>query len=256
MKSALFSSFVTGLLLLAGTSTVLAQDEESLKVIPVHLYTCNYNENKGPADLDIATEKWNAWADSQGLDDYAAWTLTPYYFGPDQDFDVIWLGAGKDAVALGKAHDAYLGEDAGIRAGFAQAVSCNAHVNYASLQYKAPPQNATPGDSVLTFSDCNFKEDATFEALNAAMDKWSAHQTESGSTAAIWHWYPVYGGGGEEFDFKWLEGFANFAELGGDFERMGNGGGYKVSGELFGDLLDCDSSRAYLAKNRRSAQLR
>ncbi|MCW8925329.1 MAG: hypothetical protein OQJ84_03655 [Xanthomonadales bacterium] len=256
MTKNLISSLTTGLLLLAGSSAVLAEDEVSFKVVPVEMFACSYNEGKGPADLDKATAKWNAWADGQGLDSYAAWTLTPYYYGPDQDFDVIWLGAGKDAVALGKAQDAYLTEDAGVRAGFGEVVNCDAHVNYASLQFKAPPDNATPGNSVLTFSDCNFKEGATFEALSAAMDKWSMHLSEAGSTAAIWHWYPVYGGGGEEFDFKWLEGFANFEELGGDFERMGNGGGYKVSNELFSDLLDCDSSRAYVAQNRRSAQLR
>ncbi len=135
-------------------------------------------------------------------------------------------------------------------------VSCDAHVNYASLNFKAPPKNATPGDSVLTFSDCKYKEGATFEALSAAMAEWSKHLSDGGSTASIYHWYPVYGGGGEELHFKWLEGFENFAELGADFESLGNGGGYKVNGELFGDLLDCDSSRAYLAKNRRHAQLR
>lgn len=256
MIRALFLTVVTVSLLTMAPGAVLAQDEGSFKVVPVELFACTYHENKGPADLDEAVDKWNAWADKQGWDSYAAWTLTPYYYGPEQEFDVLWLGAGKDAVSLGKAQDAYLAEDAGLRAAFAEALSCDAHVNYASLQFKAPPENTTPGDSVLTFSDCNFKEDTAFEALSAAMDKWSAHLSDAGSTAAIWHWYPVYGGGGEEFDFKWLEGFANFTELGGDFERMGNGGGYKVYGELFGGLLDCDSSRAYVAKNRRSAQLR
>ena len=256
MRNALTSSFIAGLLLLAGSGAVLAEEHESFKVVPVELFACTYNDGKGAADLDKAVDNWNKWADKQGWDSYAAWTLTPYYYGPDQDFDVLWLGAGKDGVALGKAQDAYLSEDAGLRAGFGEVVSCNAHVNYASLQYKAPPNGATPGDSVLTFSDCSYKDGASFESLNSAMDKWSTHLADDGSTAAIWHWYPVYGGGNEEFDFKWLEGFSNFTELGSDFERMGNGGNYKVSGELFGHLLDCDSSRAYLAKNRRAAQLR
>lgn len=256
MRNALKWSVVIGLLFIGGSGAVLAEDESSFKVVPVELFVCTYHEGKGSSDLDKAINAWNKWADKQGWDNYAAWTLTPYYYGPEQDFDLLWLGAGKDAVALGKAQDAYLGENAGLRAGFNEVVSCSAHVNYASVQYKAPPKGATPGDSVLTFSDCKFKEGSTFEALGTAMGEWSKHLADGGSTAGIWHWYPVYGGGGEELDFKWLEGFRNFEELGGDFERMGNGGGYKVSGELFGDLLDCDSSRAYLAKNRRHAQLR
>lgn len=256
MKYALISSLTTGLLLFAASGAALAEDEASFKVVPVELFACTYNEGKGPADLDKAVDKWNKWSDKNGWDSYAAWTLTPYYYGPDQDFDVLWLGAGKDAVALGKAQDAYLSEDAGLRDAFNDVLSCDAHVNYASLQFKAPPKGATPSNSVLTFSDCTFKKDATFEALSEAMGKWSQHMTDGGSMTGIWHWYPAYGGGGEEFHFKWLESFANFEQLGGDFERYGNGGGYKVAGELFGDLVDCDSSRAYLAQNRRHAQLR
>jgi len=133
IKSTISSSLI-GLLLLAGSATVLAQDGERFRVIPVHMYAYKYNENMGPADLDKATEKWNAWADSQGVDDYTAWTLTPYYFGPEQGFGLFWLGA--------------------------------------------------------------------------------------------------------------------------DFERMGNSGGYKGSNELFSELLDRDSNRAYIAENRRFIQLR
>jgi hypothetical protein len=257
MKRTLILGAVTGVLCLAGSGVVLAdQHEGEMKAIPVELFTCKFNDGKGPADLDAVIDKWNAWADTQGVDDYSAWTLTPYYYGPEQDFDMIWLGAGKDAVALGKAQDAYLAEDAGLRAGFASVLTCDAHVNYASLQHKAPPDGATPGNSILTFSDCKYKEGATFDALRSAMDKWATHLSGEGSTAAIWHWYPVYGGGGEEFHFKWLEGFSNFATLGADYESYGNGGGWRVAGDLFRDLIDCDSSRAYLAQSRRHAQLR
>ena len=255
MKKIMLLSVVTGLSLLAGSAVVSAQDEQML-VIPVELFTCNYNDGKGSGDLDKVIDKWNAWADKSGIDDYAAWTLTPYYFGQEQEFDVIWLGAGKDAVALGEAQDAYLAESSGLHAAFNEVISCDAHSNFASINHKAPPKGETPKNSVLTFSDCSLKEGASFDALGAAMGEWTAHLANAGSTAGIWHWYPVYGGGGEEFDFKWLEGFKNFAELGKDYESMGNGRGYETSGRLFGDLLDCDSTRAYIAQSRRFVQLR
>ena len=35
------------------------------------------------------------------VDDYAAWTLTKSYYGPEQEFDVIWLGAWTDGNAMG-----------------------------------------------------------------------------------------------------------------------------------------------------------
>ena len=251
----LISSFLIGCLLLAGSVNAVAQDDGML-VIPVELFTCNYNDQKGPGDLDKVITKWNKWADKNGVDDYAAWTLTPYYFGAEQEFDVIWLGAGKDAVALGKAQDSYLAEDEGLHAAFNEVLTCDAHVNYASINFKAAPNEETPSNSVLTFSDCTFKEGATFDALGKAMGQWSQHLTDGGSNASVFHWYPVYGGGNEEFSFKWLEAHKNFAEMGADFERYGNGRGFETRRGLLNHLISCDSRRAYLAQNRRFVQLR
>ena len=255
MKKTLTSSFVASLIIIAGCTTVTAQDEGGL-VIPVELFACSYNEGKGPADLDAVTDRWNTWMDEQGLNEYSAWTLSPYYFGKEQEFDVLWLGAAKDAIALGKTQDAFLSETAGLNAGFSDVLSCDAHLNFASLNYKSLPQGATPSNSVLTFSDCSYKEGATYPLLSAAMKEWEQHLTAEGSTSAIFHWYPAYGGGNEDFSFKWIEAYQNFAELGADYERFGNGGGVEVNGKLFGHLLKCDSSRAYVAQNRRFVQLR
>ena len=204
MKKILVSTVVASLVFLAGSGSVAAQDDGML-VIPVELYTCTYNDRKkGPGDLDRVIDKWNDWADTKGFDNYAAWTLTPYYFGPEQEFDLIWLGAGKDAIALGKAQDTYLNENDGLADDFEEVISCDAHSNYASINFKAPPEGATPANSVLTFSDCTYEEGASFSGLGAAMGEWSQYLADAGSTAGIWHWYPAYGGGGEEFDFKWL----------------------------------------------------
>ena len=74
--------------------------------------------------------------------------------------------------------------------------------------------------------------------------------------AGVWHWYPTYGGGKEDFDFKWLESFKNLADFGADYERYGNGEGFRTYQELLGDQISCDSSRVYLAKSRRFLQLR
>ena len=225
-------------------------------VIPVELFACTYNEGKGADDLDKATASWNAWADKQKLDDYAAWTLTPFYYGAEQTFDVIWLGAGKDAVALGKAQDDYMVEDAGLHAQFAEALTCQTHANMASINFKAPPKGETPENSILTFSDCSYKEGATFDALGQAMAEWAQHLSDEGSKAGVWHWYPVYGGGGEEFDFKWIEAHENLAALGGDFEDYGNGRGFETYRKLLSHLISCDSSRAYVTESRRYVQLR
>lgn len=81
MKKILIALATGSLVITAGCSNGVAQDdEEEDKAVPVEIYACNYNEGMGPADLDVVTAKWNAWADGQGLNDYTAWTLTKVLF--------------------------------------------------------------------------------------------------------------------------------------------------------------------------------
>ena len=255
MKKTIISGLSLALVLLASAGTASAQDDDML-VIPVEIYACKYNDGKGPTDLDAVVDKWNAWADKQKEQSYAAWTLTPFYFGQEQDFDVIWLGAGKDGAALGRAQDNYLANDEGLVEAFTGVISCRAHTSMASINHKAPPKGATPKDSFMTFSDCSYKDGASFRGLNTAMDEWEGHLKAAGSKAGIWHWYPWNGGGDEDFDFKWIEAHASLADMGGDFDDYGNGRGFETAGKLFGHMIDCDSNRVYVAKSRRHVQLR
>lgn len=257
MKKLLMSYVIAGLVFFTGSGTVAAQDDGML-VIPVELFACTYNDRKGPDDLDRWVGKWTAWADDNGIDDYAAWTLTPYYYGggPNEGIDVIWMGAGKDAVALGKVQDSWIASNNGLADEVAEIMDCNAHTNFGSINFKAPPAGDTPDDSILTFSDCKFEHGATFAALGAAMAEWSQYMSAAGSKSGSWHWYPQYGGGGEDYDFKWLQAHESLADLGADYEIIGNGRGFETRGRLLGHLASCDSSRAYLAKSRRFVQLR
>ena len=255
MRKILLTIMTTSLVTFVGTGSTMAQDDEML-VIQVELYACSYNDRKDSDDLDDVVDKWNAHMDENGTDSYAAWTLTPDYYGPNQEFDVIWMGAAKNAIAMGEGHDAWLAGNDGIAAEFAEVVSCAAHTNFASINFKALPDNDASSTAVLTFSDCSYKEGASFDAVGAAMAKWSKYQTDAGSTAGIFNWYPVWGGGGEEFTFKMLQGYASHAELGADYERYGNGRGFVTRNRLLSHLVSCDSARVYNAHNRRAAQLR
>ena len=246
-------------ILAIGSGTAFAEHhEDGFKVIPVDMYACKYNEQSGPKDLDAYSAKFNAWADAKGLNDLSVWTLTPYYYGPgdNSDFDFIWMIAGKTAVALGKTHDTWVADDDGLQGEANELASCAGHSNFASVNYKPTPAGETPEDSLITFSDCNYDEDATFEALGTAMDALSEYLGENGSEAGIFHWYPQYGGGGEKFDFKWLEVHGSFEAMGGDYELYGNGRGFETYNELVGSLVTCDAARVYRAKSRRFTQLR
>lgn len=238
----------------AGCNNGVAQDEEEDEpAVPVELYACNYNEGMGPADLDAATAKWNAWADGRGLNDYTAWTLTKFYSGPEQEFDVIWLGVSPTAKAMGAAQDDWLANGREVAAEFDKAVSCNIHANFASLNFKEPPDDDDPPDNiVISFSDCNIADGKNFgDDVAPAVAAWADFRTAQGSTAGHWVLFPAYGGGGEEFDFKYVAAWRTHELQGIDYDNWDP----DKNRELFDGVLDCDSSRVYNATNRRRAQM-
>ena len=139
MKKLIAALVAGGLYASAGISVADQHEgeaEEPNVASPIEMFACKYNDGKGPDDLDKATRKFNAWADKQGIDDYSAWTLVPYYFSPNQEFDVLWLGASSKAKALGRTQDLWLATGEDEQDGFAEVITCDTHASYAVLQMK------------------------------------------------------------------------------------------------------------------------
>lgn len=247
-------SILTGLcaliaaVLLTFSAGTLAQGENGdSSIFPAELYLCNFHDGKGFPDLDQWVSKWNAWVDT-AVEPYSAWTLTPFYFGAEQDFDFIWLGVSPDAAALGRAQDKYLAKPE-LNAAFQQFARCNVHSNFATMNLKQPPDDDAKS-FVLSFSDCSMAEGKTFEDVEPALKAWSDYRTENGSKAGIWVMWPAYGGGSADFDFKYVTSHRDFASLGADYDQYGEAG-YAKADELFHGLLDCDDARSYVATERR-----
>jgi len=260
MSRLIFTILSAGILTLVSTSCIGADHDDRLaKFVPTELWACKYNEGQGSDDLDAVAGKWNAYMDENEADTYLAWTLTPQYFTDEQDFDVLWLGAWKDGNAMGQGRDNYHATGGAVLAEFGKVLDCGAHVGFVSRAFKLPPDDdAGPQDTgVLTFPNCSIEEGATYETVVAGLSAWAKTLGDSGSKAALYQWWPVYGGGGEsKSDFKLLGVHPNHASLGADLERMGNGELWRKRMEHVGDQFDCDVSRVYDAKLRRAAQVR
>jgi hypothetical protein len=244
-----------GLVYAVGASTALADSHVEGKLepaSPVELYACSYNEGKGPADLVMAAAAWNAWADKHDLNGYSAWTLVPYYSGPEQEFDVLWLGGSSKAATLGRAQDLWLATGGKEIEGFNNVWTCDAHSNFATLQFKEPPERKNPNNVVLSFTDCSMADGVVFDDLVPGLMEWASYRESHGSTSGMWVLFPAYGGGGEAFDFKFVASWQNLEEQGADYDQY-NESGWKKGDELFQGKVDCDSSRVYLATNRRMA---
>jgi hypothetical protein len=220
---------------------------------PVELFSCTFNEGKGYEDLEEVIEDWNDWADDEDFEDYSAWTLRPYYSGPEQEFDVLWLGGARSGAALGRGQDAWLSEGGDVAEDFASVISCDAHLAFAVMTFKEPPERDNPDNLVITFSDCSLGDSTSFNDLIPSIKEWAAYRAEQGSPAGMWSFMPAFGGGAEAFDFKWVTAYQNLEDLGKDFDQY-SAAGWKKAGELFPGKVSCDSSRVYLATNHRRAE--
>lgn len=233
------------ILCISGLVAADSDEPAPLRFVPVETWTCDYREGKGPADLDAVIAEWNAWMDAHDEHEYFAMTLTPFYFGEDT-FDVGWLGAWPNGEAMGRGMDRWVTEGGDVNAKFFEVLSCDTHSNFASAELKSPGEGPAPDRFLLTFSDCKGPDTAEgWDRLFGGLAQWSAYMTENGYQQGNWIMFPVYGGGGAEFDFKMVEGFDNHTQLGQDYQRFIDRSDWEKQGELIGEFATCDDARVY-----------
>jgi len=247
----LLTLVTSGFVFAGGLSTAVAQDEDD-GAAAVEIYTCSYADGKDSADLDKVVAKWNKWADGEGMTDYSAWTMTPFYSSPEQDFDVIWLGVTATGKGMGAVQDMWISNSGTLGEEFDAVSPCDSHSLFAAVQFKAPPKREDSSSVILDFSNCSVGDDYHFSTdVAPALKAWGEFRADHGSTAGIWAFFPVNGGGGEEYDFKYVVSHGNYTEQGADFDNYDPA----KAREIFPyGLLDCDSSRSYVTTNVRMAE--
>mgnify|MGYP001816905359 FL=1 len=148
--------------------------------------------------------------------------------------------------------DKWLATGAKEAEAFADAMTCDTHAAFAVLMMKQPPQSEDESNFIVTFSDCEIAEGMTFDDLYMPIKEWGEYKAENGSSAGHWVFFPSYGGGNEDYDFKWVSTADSFESLGANWDQFSESGWEKAN-ELFRGKLSCDSSRVYVATTRRSA---
>jgi hypothetical protein len=253
MKKSAAAIAAMSVVCLSGELAADSHEPAPLRWVPVEAWTCDYRDGKGAADLDAVITDWNAWMDASDEHEYFAITLTPFYFGDDA-FDVGWLGTWPNGEAMGRGMDRWVTEGGELSAKFFQVLDCDSHSNFATAELKSPGEGPAPDNFVLTFSDCTGPESPeAWDQLFSGLADWFAYTTENGYLQGNWMMFPVYGGGGAEFDFKMVEGHDNHTQLGQDYQRYIDRRDWDKQGELIGSLMDCDDARVYQATVRRRA---
>lgn len=240
-----------GLVFFAGVGVVQADEHEEASdpANPVEIFACTFNDGMGPADLKGPIDKLNSWADKRNWTEYSAWTLMKHYAGAAQEFDFLWVGVSPSAKALGRMQDQYLAEGTKVQDAFNEVSTCGAHGNFASLTIQQPPER-TLDNLVVSFSDCNMADGMLFGDVYPALDEWGKYRKSHGSKAGMWVWFPAYGDGASDFDFKLITAYGNLEEQGEDWDQY-SAAGWEKAAELFPGKLKCDTSRVYLATNHR-----
>jgi hypothetical protein len=229
----------------------LAQEMETPNLTAVEIYMCNYNKGKGPKDLDRVVDKWNAWADESNYVPYNAWTLTPVFSSPEYGFDVGWLGAWKNGADMGKGLQQWKDGGGAMQAQFDKVLSCDVHSGFTAANFK-PQSGDWPPTGVTVFSDCTVAEGKTLEDSIAVHAAWAKHLGERGSKAGMWGFYPSYGGGDIDFNYKIVMSHPDYVSFGADNNDYTNGAGWKKGRELSQGVVSCNMPRVYDSVLRRN----
>lgn len=250
----MFSVFLTTSLI-SGIALAQNQDGEGPKWVPVETWTCDYNDGKGPADLDAVIDDFNDFLDDKGVTTYFAATVTPQYFG-ERLFDVGWLGAWKDGNAFGSSTDMWKAEGGEMATKIFDVLNCSSHTNFASTNIKPPKDDDDENDNtfVLVFTNCSVAEGRNFDEVMAGINAWAEHQTANGFQNSTYMMFPIFGESDDDYDFKLVHGHDDYSAFGAVYELMGNGGHWMKEVEIFEGLIDCDIARVYDARMVREMQ--
>lgn len=218
--------------------------EPQLTTAMFETYACHYAEGSGPADLDNVVAEWNEWMQAEAAAQYSAWTWTPFYFGPDETADFVWVGLAPDAETLERGHDRWLAKGERIRVRFDQVARCGTHYNFAATNFKPTPPRPDTAAGVVTLTGCDIAKGKNFSDVTRVLKIWAAYVTDTGSVRGMWVLRRAYGSGDDAADFKWINSFPNLAALGADYDRFRARGDNKAK-ELFGDVFKCGATSVY-----------
>jgi hypothetical protein len=246
------------LLSMAATSAVLlatgarAQQAQPAPTPVVEIYQCTYRGSNDMDDLRAVTARFNAWADRNNMNNYTAFTATPYLFSPDLEADVLWIGAWPNGTAMGADEGVYLAQGGEISAAFDALADCNGHALYASVvvnQPAAPP----PPNGLAMFEDCTVRDGRTVPEAIAALEQWAEYTKSRGSETFSAMLFPLAGLTNDaDYTFKLVTGFDSMEAFGKGTD-MYTGGGFLRAEELLGRLLECNSARVYTTDRARLA---
>jgi len=209
---------------------------------PMEIFGCMLREGQTAEDVAAAADKFNAWMDSTGQDDYFAYVLWPRYRSKDHEADFLWVGGWPTGTMMGGSLESRLTEGGGVRAEVDRVATCPYSANFAIFYLSERNPDPT---GAMRFSNCKIAEGREISEVFPAIFGWLGDEKEQGADAQHLLMFPAYGESRDaDYDFKWVTA-SSWSEFGEGWDRFANGGGWRKSRETFDGLLDCDTPRLY-----------
>ena len=143
----------------------------------VQVFACNYLEGKGIADLDEATDFFNAQIEKIGSTDLSAsraylWEL----YVTNTDRDLLWFANYENLNALGRAHDAINNSSEGqaANAKFDEVVDCDSLILFSEIIYDGDGDAVSDNQAVLESYVCQLNDGKTLDDARAVVQDWAA----------------------------------------------------------------------------------
>ena len=246
MKRLLLAATTAACTLFMGTGLSFAQDGPP-QFAPVELWACDYRDGKDQGDLQDVLEEL---AELSGDTPTATRMLYPYLRGPQQAMDFIYIATWPDGSTMGRDVGNYFENGADVDEAWEETADCSASLLYGRLMINQP--SAEPDDDnnfILTVSDCNVAHGRSNGQAIGAIQRYNEYRVANGSDITTLLWFPVYGGGGAEFDFKQVHVYNDYQHLGDSFQWVVDNEAYAVNQDMTDGLVSCDEARVYIGNN-------
>ena len=214
---------------------------------PVEFFACDWQDGKGPKDLDKLGKQFNKWADKNDVG-YSAWVATPQ-FATDLDYDFLWIGSWPNGASMGAGTDAWLGGavSGDIGDAFGEVMDCTGgHVLMTSVAVNA--RDWKPASGNVWFSACSLADGKTGMDALEAHGKASKAMGEMGIKSASWAMFPALGMSNMDYDYLQVVMHENYKHLGDNYDKYYLGGGVQKASAIIKGVTSCKSPNLFDAR--------
>jgi len=237
-------ALLTGLVVGIAALSAQAQPPEEFPVLPAETFSCNFVGDSDMADLQRSFDRFNSWADQNGIDNLTMFVLTPDFVSSDNEYDIFGLNIWPDGAAFGSGNDKIAASTVAYES-FTGVVDCDSHSLSALIGVKPPSQDVQTG-GLFEFSNCTLKGNRSGEEGIAAVAAAAGLLGQWNLNDAHGVMFNIAGAPLDtSYQFKWISYYPSYSTLGTLYDHMVNDGGVQAMAAIQDPVMDCDSSRIY-----------